>query len=162
MNKTTQGHCGIPCRAKARTQVNRWLWCESFVSLIVMLTLWATPSLAQEQEIVAAGKREFRHYCVLCHGLSGKGESVMTTFNLLKVTPPDLTQLSKRNNNKFPFWQAYRIIEGREEVAGHGTRDMPIWGDVFIRQEDGRLVDESRALGRILTLVYYLQSIQEK
>jgi hypothetical protein len=134
---------------------------KSLAGLSVMMTLWATPSLAQE-EVVAAGKREFRHYCVLCHGPGGKGETVMTTFPLLKVTPPDLTRLSKRHQGHFPFWQVYRIIDGRAEVKGHGTRDMPIWGDVFIRQEDGKIVDEARAIGRILSLVYYLQSIQEK
>jgi hypothetical protein len=39
---------------------------------------------------------------------------------------------------------------------------MPIWGEVFSQQEGGKLVDESRAIGRILALVYYIQSIQEK
>lgn len=161
-NRAKQVHRGTLYRAKACTQVNRWLCRTSLAGLIMMLTLWVTPSFAQEQEIVEAGKQEFRHYCVLCHGLGGKGESVMTTFNLLKITPSDLTHLSKRNKNQFPFWRVYRIIEGRAEVEGHGTRDMPIWGDVFTRQEDGRLVDESRAIGRILALVHYLQSIQEK
>jgi hypothetical protein len=147
---------------KARIQAKRWLSRKNLAGLIVMITLWVTRSLAQEEEVVAAGKQEFRHYCVLCHGLGGKGESVMMTFNLLKVTPPDLTQLSKRHKGQFPFWQVYRIIDGREEVKGHGTRDMPIWGDVFIQQENGKLVDETRAIGRILALVHYLQSIQEK
>ncbi len=59
-------------------------------------------------------------------------------------------------------WQVYRIIDGREEVKGHGTRDMPIWGEVFRQPEGGRPVDETHAIGRILALVYYLQSIQEK
>jgi mono/diheme cytochrome c family protein len=131
---------------------------------MMTILLWATPdaAVAQEEEIVAAGKREFRRHCALCHGIGGKGESVMTTFNLLKITPPDLTQLSKRNKGRFPFWRVYQIIDGREEVKGHGSRDMPIWGDAFIRQEGGRLADETRAIGRILAIVHYLQSIQEK
>jgi len=86
----------------------------------------------------------------------------MTTLNLLTVRPTDLTQLSKKHQGQFPFWKVYRIIDGREEVKGHGTRDMPIWGEVFIQQEGGKRVDESRAIGRILALVYYMQSIQEK
>jgi hypothetical protein len=54
----------------------------------------------------------------------------------------------------------YRVIDGREGIRGHGTRDMPIWGTVFIEQEDGTIARESRALGRILSLLYYVQSIQ--
>ena len=86
----------------------------------------------------------------------------MTTLNLLTVRPTDLTQLSKKHNGQFPFWQVYRIIDGREEVKGHGTRDMPIWGEVFRQPEGDKRVDETRAIGRILALVHYLQSIQEK
>jgi hypothetical protein len=161
-NEAKQVHRRTASKVTAQIPANRWLRWTGFISLIVVITLWMTPGFAQEKEIVEAGKREFRHYCVLCHGLGGKGESVMTTFNLLKVTPPDLTKLSKRHKGQFPFWQVYRIIDGREEVKGHGTRDMPVWGEVFIQQENGRLVDESRAIGRILALVYYLRSIQEK
>jgi mono/diheme cytochrome c family protein len=132
----------------------------------MMLVLWlATPpgaALAQQEDIAAVGHREFRHACAVCHGLGGKGESVMTIFNVLTVRPPDLTQLSKKHQGQFPFWQVYRIIDGREEVKGHGTRDMPIWGEAFRQPEGGQRVEETRAIGRILALVYYLQSIQEK
>jgi hypothetical protein len=133
--------------------------------LLMTVVLWATlpgMALAQQEEVVAAGQREFRHACAVCHGLGGKGESVMTTLNLLTVRPTDLTQLSKKHQGQFPFWQVYRIIDGREEVKGHGTRDMPIWGEVFRQPEGGKPVDETHAIGRILALVYYLQSIQEK
>ncbi len=137
----------------------------SLLPLLMVIVLWATPpgvALAQQAEIAAAGHREFRHACAVCHGLGGKGESVMTTLNLLTVRPTDLTQLSKKHNGQFPFWQVYRIIDGREEVKGHGTRDMPIWGEVFRQPEGDKRVDETRAIGRILALVHYLQSIQEK
>lgn len=132
------------------------------MGLLMGLTLlwWALPSAAQEAEVIAAGKEEFRHSCVLCHGLSGAGESVMTTFNLLTIKPPDLRHLSERHGGKFPFWYVYRVIDGREVIRGHGTRDMPIWGTVFTEQEDGTIARESRALGRILSLIYYVQSIQ--
>jgi hypothetical protein len=39
---------------------------------------------------------------------------------------------------------------------------MPIWGEVFRRPAGGQRVDEIRAIGQILALVYYIQSIQEK
>jgi mono/diheme cytochrome c family protein len=128
------------------------------------IVLWATSpdtTLAQQEAIAAVGQQEFRHACAVCHGLGGKGESVMTTLNLLTMRPPDLTQLRKKHQGQFPFWQVYRIIDGREEVKGHGTRDMPIWGEVFRHPEGGKRADETSVIGRILALVYYLQSIQE-
>lgn len=133
--------------------------------LLMTVVLWAMPpgtALAQQEAVTAAGQREFRHACAVCHGLGGKGESVMTTLNLLTVRPTDLTQLSKKYQGQFPFWQVYRVIDGREEVKGHGSRDMPIWGEVFRQPEGGQGVDETCAIGRILALVYYIQSIQEK
>jgi len=86
----------------------------------------------------------------------------MTSLNLLTVRPTDLTQLSKKHQGQFPFWQVYRIIDGREEVKGHGTRDMPIWGEVFRQPEGGQRLDETHVIGRLLALVYHIQSIQEK
>ena len=138
---------------------------SAFLLACLMTTLlWTTPSgtaLAQQEAIAAVGQQEFRHACAVCHGLGGKGESVMTALNLLTVRPPDLTQLRKKHQGQFPFWQVYRIIDGREEVKGHGTRDMPIWGEVFRHPEGGKRADETSVIGRILALVYYLQSIQE-
>jgi len=86
----------------------------------------------------------------------------MVNLNLLTVKPTDLTQLSKRNKGTFPFWQVYRIVDGREPVKGHGTSDMPIWGNAFQEEEGTSLTAETRASGRILQLVYYLQSIQRQ
>ena len=50
----------------------------------------------------------------------------------LKVTPPDLTLISVRNGGKFPMARIQRIISGEEPLpAGHGTREMPLWGPIF-------------------------------
>ena len=134
------------------------------IAALSLLVLLLTPFTAasHDREIIAAGKREFRHSCVLCHGLTGRGESVMNTMNLLTTKPPDIRKLKNHNHGTFPFWQTYRVIDGRQEIMAHGNRDMPIWGDVFIRQEDGGIADDARAVGRILQLLYYLESIQEK
>jgi hypothetical protein len=82
--------------------------------------------------------------------------------DLLKKPPANLTVLSKKNNGQFPFWRVYRTIDGREEIMAHGTRAMPIWGSHFLMQEGGAPLDEHTVLGRILALVYYVESIQEK
>jgi len=151
--------------ARRQPKTGETRYAASLLPLMLAICLWATPpgaALAQQEEIAAAGHREFRHSCAVCHGLGGKGEGVMATLNLLTVKPTDLTQLSKKNKGAFPFWQVYRVIDGREEVKGHGTRDMPIWGEVFRQPEGSKPVDETHVIGRILALVYYLQSIQEK
>jgi mono/diheme cytochrome c family protein len=133
------------------------------IGAMLALTFWTTAGFAQEAEVVASGKHEFRQHCALCHGVDGKGDSVMVNLNLLADNPPDLTQLGKRHSGAFPFWQVYRIIDGREPVKGHGTPNMPIWGDLFaMQEEEGGLASETKTTGRILNLVHYLQSLQEK
>lgn len=132
------------------------------VGVLLAVTLWAPPGFGQEAEVVASGKHEFRQHCALCHGLDGKGDSIMVNLNLLADKPPDLTQLKKQNAGTFPFWQVYRIVDGREPVKGHGTPDMPIWGDLFAMHEGKGLASETKATGRILNIVHYLQSLQEK
>jgi mono/diheme cytochrome c family protein len=127
--------------------------------------LWGmrAPAEAQtspEQEVMAGGKPVFEQYCATCHGHDAKGGGVAS--NLLTVKPPDLTMISKKNNGTFPFWRMYGVIDGREEVRAHGTRDMPIWGAEFRAEATSSPTAQSQVRGRILELVYYLQSIQAK
>lgn len=124
--------------------------------------LWGVPTLtyAQEQEVAAAGKPAYEQNCAVCHGREGKGDG--PAMNLLTVKPADLTQISKRNNGTFPFWKTYRVIDGREEIKGHGDRDMPIWGADFRSQAAGNSMAQTQVRGQILELVYYLQSLQTK
>jgi len=120
-------------------------------------------SLAQQEEepALAAGKHEFQRNCAICHGIGGKGDGPIV--KLLKQKPADLTQLVKKNQGEFPFWSTYRMIDGREPIDGHGGREMPIWGDRF-RIETGALQQGAEAVvrGRILEIIVYLQSLQEK
>jgi len=94
----------------------------------------------------------------------------------LKPPPSDLTQLTKQNNGVFPFAEVVKTIDGRSEVKGHGSREMPVWGKVFRPPYPGSPVDlegartselfgpESEAVvrGRILALAEYLHRIQQK
>ena len=80
---------------RMQTKTNEMPYSVALLPFLMILFLWVTLSgtaLAQQEEIAAAGQREFRHACAVCHGLGGKGESVMTTLNLLTVRPTDLTQ----------------------------------------------------------------------
>src|SRR5450755_41791 len=73
-------------------------------------------------------KKMFDTYCAVCHGKEGKGDGPAAK-SLAKV-PADLTKISARNNGTFPDTRVRRYIEGLDEVAAHGTRDMPMWGDL--------------------------------
>ncbi len=124
------------------------------------LPLGNEPTSAQEMEVIAGGEIDYQNYCAVCHGVDARGQGLMSKF--LTVRPANLTQLTKKNGGVFPFWQTYRVIEGREEVRGHGSREMPIWGDRFRSQAGGNdSGSRAQASGRLIGLVFYLQHIQE-
>ncbi len=128
----------------------------------LLLGLAPQPGRGQEQEVAAVGKPLYEDNCMACHGRTGKGDGPMMTFGLLVVPASDLTQLSKQNNGHFPFWKIYRIVDGRDDVKGHGTREMPIWGEEFHMDTGNSTMIQTEVRGKILSLVYYLQSLQEK
>jgi len=113
---------------------------------------------AQEQDVTIAGRMEYQKSCAVCHGRDGKGAGTMA--KLLKVKPANLTQLSAKHYGIYPFWDVYRIIDGRKEISGHGSGDMPIWGTVFKQESGTDRGAELTAYARILEIVYYLESIQ--
>jgi mono/diheme cytochrome c family protein len=131
---------------------------KSWVGLLVVGLFWVIPGagLAQQEELTG-GKLEFERLCAVCHGLEAKGDGPVAQY--LTTKPANLTQISKRNKGTFPFWRVYRMIDGRELVRPHGTREMPVWGERFWK-ETGEV--DSRVQGKIFQLVHYLESIQEK
>ena len=124
-------------------------------------------------EVLEPGKAEYHSSCAPCHGSEGKGTGPVSIG--LKVTPPDLTALAKKNNGVFPFNSVYEIIDGRKTVVAHGTRDMPIWGDRYAPEPSKGLIPrpsenilslfydpEAVVRMRILAVIDYLNRIQEK
>jgi cytochrome c553 len=105
------------------------------------------PTLASD-----AGKM-FSTYCAVCHGKEGKGDG--PAAKALAKTPADLTKLTARNNGTFPEIRVRRYIEGLDEVAAHGTRDMPMWGDLF------RSLNRDTAQIRVEALAQYLKGMQQ-
>ena len=84
----------------------------------------------------------------VCHGKDGKGGGTMAKS--LKVAPPDLARIAMRNGGRFPMARIQRIISGEEPLpAGHGTREMPVWGPIFSQvawdQDLGRVRVDNRA-----------------
>ena len=119
----------------------------------------AAPLLAQElsPEVQAGmGKATFRHYCQSCHGPEARGDGPVAQY--LKPKPADLTRIRERNKGEFPSDAVYAAIAGGQPVKGHGTSEMPVWGEAFHQTHS----DESDAQieARITQLVEYLRSIQ--
>jgi len=85
------------------------------VILTTTLSLNAT-AFAQTAE-TDRGQKEYEAQCSLCHGMDAKGDGV---FNeVLKVVPPDLTALAKKNGGVFPAERISSVIDGRVEIASH-------------------------------------------
>jgi len=100
------------------------------------------------------GKVHFQKYCVQCHGEDGKG----LIIDSLSTKPANLTRItSSRRKVEFPVLQIANIIDGRKMAKSHGTRQMPIWGEVFSDQE---YLDESQIKGKLAEIIAYLMSIQ--
>lgn len=132
------------------------------LSILVGAVLLAVGVLAdaQPREVIGGGELEYRRNCAVCHGIDGRGDGIMNKY--LTLPPANLRELAKNSGGKFPFWEVYHKIDGLTEVRAHGTRDMPIWGDLFRGEAegDGKFA-LTQAVGRILSLTFYLQHIQD-
>jgi mono/diheme cytochrome c family protein len=135
------------------------------VLLAGFLSVCFAPVQAQVEPIEEIGEQEFLRSCAACHGKSGRGDGPVAEFLLVK--PPDLTSIRKRHGGKFPAPWVYRIVNGRNDLRPHGSEEMPIWGDRYrldaLRGLPLPLNVSADAVvhGRILSLVYYLDLIQE-
>jgi mono/diheme cytochrome c family protein len=131
------------------------------IFVLAVTALLGMPATAQD-----LGAIEFSNSCATCHGADGKGDGPVSSQ--LLNTPPDLTALSQINDGVFPIANVYSIIDGTADVAVHGGRDMPVWGDRYMTE----MLDDTTAhyswvearayaLNRVLALVEYIASIQE-
>jgi mono/diheme cytochrome c family protein len=116
-----------------------------------------SPQSGSGSKSIASGKALFMQHCASCHGDDAKGAGPGAVA--LKVQPPDLTALAKRNHGKFPYQEVYKAIDGNEQLAAHGSREMPVWGPLFLALSG---VNRSEAEKRITNLTNYIKSLQVK
>ena len=98
----------------------------------------------------------YAEYCAVCHGKDGKGGGPAAAA--LKKEPADLTQLARKNGGKFDELRVLGVITGSDVVASHGSRDMPIWGNVFASMT----TNEGLRKIRINALVQHVATMQAK
>lgn len=81
----------------------------------------------------------------------------------LKTKPADLTLLTNKNGNEFPYLKIRKIIDGSMSTGSmrsHRTKEMLVWGDVF-RRHGSPYNKWTDAQARIMNIVDYLASIQK-
>lgn len=133
---------------------------------IAAVALGASLALCQSQPTIkatriqrsspASGQEMFNMYCAVCHGKDGKGGGPAAAA--LKKSPGDLTTLSKRNSGKFPGPAVVQSINGEQGILAHGSKDMPVWGELF--RQTGQ--NESEVHLRLANLTKYIEAMQGK
>ena len=146
----------------------------AFVSICGLLALACAAMGGEPQPIAAAppsqveaadpdladmGESRFQRYCASCHGFDARGMGPVA--RVLRTPPPDLRRIAARRGGDFPRGEIARKIDGRFEIAPHGTREMPVWGQAFGANVPAPGLGESVARGEIAVLVEYLLSIQD-
>lgn len=114
------------------------------------------PEERMRSETPMSGHELFEVYCAACHGREGRGDG--PAAGAMKMAVTDLTQLKRNSGGEFPITKVERAIDGDEILISHGTRDMPIYGDLF---RDVRR-DEAFVKQRVALITGYIESIQNK
>lgn len=121
----------------------------------LLLASLSTNALADD-----AGKAEYMDSCASCHGAEGLGDGPLA--ELMTVPVPPLTNLTAKNDGVFPMLEVIQTIDGRQGIKGHGY-PMPVWGKRLAENlpDMGPYGSEIYIRGRVLSLAYYLESIQK-
>ena len=107
-----------------------------------------------------AGSAIYQERCASCHGADAKGNGPVA--QVLKVAPPDLTGISRRNGGTFPAARVVKIITSGDDMAAHGTRMMPVWGTIFSYKGGGGRRGGLYSRSAVVELKRYLEALQEK
>jgi mono/diheme cytochrome c family protein len=132
----------------------------SLLTTAVLVLCSATALLAARRlpKEVTEGRVLYGRYCASCHGLAADGRGPVAPA--LSRSPSDLRRLAERYGTPLPADRIARFIDGREDVAAHGAREMPVWGERFRAPEPEQGGGKPAIDPRIVTIVAYLASIQ--
>ena len=124
-----------------------------FAAALSFALLMTTSARAADDDV---GARLFFNHCAACHGDNAEGGGPATAA--MRVSVPNLRTLAMRSGGTFPAEAVRAYIDGRESLAAHGDRQMPIWGDVFRGAEQG--TSERTVRRRIAALVDFIETLQ--
>ena len=139
---------------------------NGYVAIGASAVLFASTSGSSLAAGESIGAAEYKSNCAVCHGAYGKGDGPFAEF--LKNGAPSLTTLKKNNGGVFPVDRVYKLIDGRGMMKGHGTSEMPVWGNQYTAESAkkhgpffGEFYAQEMIEARILALISHLNSIQE-
>jgi len=108
------------------------------------------------------GRSTFQENCAVCHGSDARGNGPLA--GALTTQPADLTRIASRRGGTFDIREVARFIDGRQKVAAHGPREMPIWGRSLGDPESRAGSSSTRfplfTPSTIYLVAEYLQSLQ--
>ena len=113
-----------------------------------------TPARADTEQ---TSEEIYVQYCASCHGVTGVGDGPAATE--LRVAPPNLRLLARRNGGKFPIPKVKGSIDGRGMPHAHGSALMPVWGRQW--QREGATPQEVDIQVRVIAITNFLRSIQD-
>ncbi len=133
-------------------------------SLVVLFLGLAAFAESQQRQIKyvpvkptspASAQEMYTAYCAVCHGKDGKGNG--PAAEALKVAPPDLTILARKNANNYPYDRVKSAIVGDVRSPTDGAKEMPVWGELFWGMSQGH---SSEVQLRVNNLDKYIESMQ--
>lgn len=138
---------------------------------LAIATLILLPAIGTAQEATVkkapvvqsdptSGKQMYTDYCAPCHGKDGKGDG--PAASAMKTSPANLALLAKNNGGKYPAAHVSAVLTFGAENAAHGSKNMPIWGQLFQSLNWSSSTREMEAKQRINNLNNYLESLQAK
>jgi len=138
-----------------------WILVLTIVSGIVALAQdkpqTTIKSVPVKETSPTSGKVMYNAYCAVCHGSDGKGNG--PAASAMKVPPTDLTVLSKNNGGKYPSLKVVASINGETNLPAHGSREMPVWGQLFWSMSSGH---QGEVQQRAVNLTKYIETLQAK
>ena len=145
-------------------RIRRSLWIVSFIFLTLGVMASAQDTSKEPVKRVpikptsaASGQDMYKSYCAACHGVDGKGNGPAS--DALKVPATNLATLAQKNGGKYPALKVAAVIHGDDQMAAHGSKDMPIWGSLFWGLSGGH---DAEVQQRIVNLNKYIESLQIK
>jgi mono/diheme cytochrome c family protein len=131
-------------------------------ALLISLGLVFATTAAKETEeggAAAVGAHLYVKFCASCHGETGDGKGPVAPH--MSKPPTDLRTLCERYGSPLVHGELAETIDGRKDVAGHGIKNMPVWGerlDAYIPQMPG---SEAAKATTIEFIIGHLDEIQQ-
>jgi mono/diheme cytochrome c family protein len=136
---------------------------RGFTALLISLGFVLATAAAEETQeggAAAVGAHLYMKFCASCHGEAGDGKGPVAPH--MSKPPTDLRTLSERYGSPLVHGELAETIDGRKDVAGHGIKNMPVWGerlDEYIPQMPGA---EAAKATTIELIIDFLQAIQPR